>query len=426
MIRIRRDLLIAAAGLLLIAAAIVVGAELNARRVPIFAGAAPLFGDWLPHVGPGTVPAVLIAVLIVLFGQRLSSTMDWGRLLVAGYVSTVAWILALATVDGWQRGVAGRLSTKDEYLHEVPGVTDIPAMLRGFAARIPDFQPDSWTTHVSGHPPAALLVFLGLDRIGLGGGAAAAILVILVGALVTVAVPITIRELGSTDLARKAVPYLVLFPGAIWLGVSADGLFAGVVACGVAAFAAGAARDSWPWLLVSGLLLGSSLYLSYGMILAGAFPLAIAIHLRKFRPLLIAGFGVALVVAGFTVAGFAWWEGYDLVKLRYYQGIASDRPYAYWGWANLAAATLACGLAGLAGLGRLRKAPGALVWPVLAAVVAIVAADLSGLSKAEVERIWLPFTVWITASAALLPGRYWLAGQAVLALVVNHVVLTNW
>ncbi len=30
-------------------------------------------------------------------------------------------------------------------------------------------------------------------------------------------------------------------------------------------------------------------------------------------------------------------------------------------------------------------------------------ADLSMLSKAETERIWLPFTIWLTAAPALLP-----------------------
>jgi hypothetical protein len=65
----------------------------------------------------------------------------------------------------------------------------------------------------------------------------------------------------------------------------------------------------------------------------------------------------------------------------------------------------------------------------LAALTAILAADLSGLSKAEVERIWLPFAVWLTAGAALLPAptrRFWLIVQATTALLVNHLLLTTW
>ena len=57
------------------------------------------------------------------------------------------------------------------------------------------------------------------------------------------------------------------------------------------------------------------------------------------------------------------------------------------------------------------------------------AADLSGYSKAEVERIWLPFAVWLLAGAALIPPadrRTWLAAQAAGALTVNHLLLTTW
>ncbi len=64
-----------------------------------------------------------------------------------------------------------------------------------------------------------------------------------------------------------------------------------------------------------------------------------------------------------------------------------------------------------------------------AAAIAVLVADLFGLSKAEVERIWLPFAVWLIAGAGLLPARqarWWLAAQAVLALSINHVLLTTW
>jgi hypothetical protein len=62
-------------------------------------------------------------------------------------------------------------------------------------------------------------------------------------------------------------------------------------------------------------------------------------------------------------------------------------------------------------------------------LAAIVCADLSMLSKAEVERIWLPFTIWLTAAPALLPvrsHRLWLALSTAGALLVNTVMLTNW
>ena len=48
-------------------------------------------------------------------------------------------------------------------------------------------------------------------------------------------------------------------------------------------------------------------------------------------------------------------------------------------------------------------------------------------SKAETERIWLPFAVWLLAGTAKLDNRKrWLTAQAITALAVNHLVLTNW
>ncbi len=395
----------------------VVGKLLGADRT--FAGFPPLFAYWLPHVGIGTPLAVLVAVLVVAKGPELAARLPWRRALAVGYLTAVAWTLSLALVDGWDRGFAGRLTTSDEYLHEVPGVTDVGAMVRGFSARILDYQPDSWTTHVSGHPPGALLAFVGLDRIGLSGGAWAALLCVLVGALTAVAVPVTLRAWGNDETAARAVlPFAALFPGAVWIGVSADGLFAGVTACGIALLALGRP-------LLAGLLLGVGIFLSYGLVLVGVIALVVA--WRQWRLLAWAVLAAVVVVAAFALAGFWWLDGYHLVVDRYYQGIASSRVYYYWVWANLAAALLAAGLAPIAGLAAARRSPALQL--AVAGLVAILFADVSGLSKAEVERIWLPFTVWLTAATAFLPAtgrKPWLAVQAGTALAVNHLLLTNW
>ena len=141
------------------------------------------------------------------------------------------------------------------------------------------------------------------------------------------------------------------------------------------------------------------------------------------------------MVAAFAAAGFWWYEGYEQVTVRYYQegeyGLL--RPYEYWVWGNLAALLLVLGPAVVAGLRRAawrpRAVPHALLALAAAGLIAIAVADLSGLSKSEVERIWLPFAVWIVPLAALLPrpsARWWLLAQATLALVINHLLLTVW
>jgi hypothetical protein len=415
----RADLMVAGAGLGLVGAAVAVGWLLNRRHVPIHAAAAPLFADWLPHLGPGTPVAVVVAVLGVAYAPRAAARLRWSTLLIAAYLTAMAWTSSLALVDGWQRGLAGRLTSRPEYLHEVPRATDIPATLRGFAGRILDFQPDSWTTHTSGHPPGALLVFVWLDRVGLGGGGWAAVVCVLFGATAAVTVPVTVRAVRGEEAARACVPFLALFPGAVWMGVSADAVFTAVVAAGVALLVT-------PRLaLLGGVLLGFALYLSYGLV--GVALLALA-AVGGIRRLAVAAVGTAAVVTAFTVAGFWWLDGYHLVVIRYYQGIATQRPYAYWVWADVACLVLSAGPAAAPMLRRALTVPWRNRLPV-AALLAIVAADLSGLSKAEVERIWLPYAVWLLAAAHLLPAstrRWWLAAQAATALAVNHLVLTNW
>ncbi|GAA2645201.1 hypothetical protein GCM10010436_68210 [Paractinoplanes durhamensis] len=487
------------AALFLVAA--VTAGVLQVTGHPVHAGAAPLFAHWLPHVGPGTPLVAVVAFLTCRYGPDLAQRLRWRPLLAASYATAVAWTLSLALVDGWQRGVAGRLTTGPEYLTEVPGVTSIPAMVRGFSDRILDGQPDSWTTHVSGHPPGALLVFTVLDRLGLSGGAWAGLVCIAVGGLTAVAVPVTVRLLGSDRAGRAAVPFVALFPGAVWIGVSADGLFAGVVATGTALLAYGVVRRASPAAFAAGLLLGLGAYLSYGLVLMAVVAVtvvavALAGHRSGPRPSRRPGWhaaawataGVAVMAAAWTAAGFDWLTGYHLVTQRYYQGIAAHRPYAYWVWADLAILAVAAGPVAAAILRRaivtagagLRSAAGPpqslaagppqslAVWPPqssaagppqrfavrrprryaawpplrfaglagqgvwllpLAATAAILLADLSGYSKAEVERIWLPFTVWLMAGAALLPPttqRRWLIAQALVAVAVNHIVLTVW
>ncbi|MEU4623361.1 hypothetical protein AB0G04_25745 [Actinoplanes sp. NPDC023801] len=440
----RADLIAAGAAAGLFAVAAVIGGVLHLLGRPVHASTAPLFAHWLPHVGPGTPLALLTAVLVWWRGPDLAGRLAWRPLLALSYLCAVAWTLSLALIDGWQRGVASRLTTAHEYLHEVPGITDIPAMLSGFTERILDFQPDSWTTHVSGHPPGAVLVFVWLDRIGLGGGGWAGMLCVLAAALVAVAVPQTVRLLGTDDAARAVLPFVVLFPGAVWSGVSADGLFAGVTASGTALLACGVVRGRPAGAAAGGALLAFGCYLSYGLVLMA--PIAVMVVVLAGRHRRTAGWafaGAAPVVAAFTAAGFFWLTGYRLVIERYYQGIAADRAYGYWVWADLALVAVAAGPAAAVILRRAvpaaRRAaavPRSLAgnanatWLLVAAVAtAILAADLSGYSKAEVERIWLPFTVWLLSGAALIPSadrRTWLAAQAAVALTVNHLLLTHW
>ena len=65
----------------------------------------------------------------------------------------------------------------------------------------------------------------------------------------------------------------------------------------------------------------------------------------------------------------------------------------------------------------------------LAGVLTVLTADLSQMSKAEVERIWLPFVPWVLLGCALLPERWRRRGvwiQLTAALVIQHLLRTSW
>jgi hypothetical protein len=415
---------------LVVAVAAMAGRALLAGGVDIFLPFPPLLAEWLPHVGPGTPVAVVVAVLVVTRGPDLAGRLAWRPLLAVGYAAAVAWTVALALVDGWRRGVVERLASSQEYLHDVPRVTDVGAMLRTFADHILTDRPGFWTTHVGAHPPGALLTFVWLERLGFGGGGPAGLFVMLAGASAPVAVAIAVRALGAADLARRALPFGVLLPGAVWVGVSADGMFAAVLAWGVALLAVGCTgRGPRADLaaLAGGVLLGWCLYLSYGLVLGGLPALAVLVATRNVRAGALAAVGTLAVAGAFTASGFWWFTGFERVQVIYAASIASTRPYAYFVWANLAAVLFALGPAVVAGVRRAGALPARVALLAGAGLAAILLADLSGMSKGEVERIWLPFAVWLVIPCALLPrARYWLAAQAALALAVNHLLLTVW
>ena len=103
-------------------------------------------------------------------------------------------------------------------------------------------------------------------------------------------------------------------------------------------------------------MLGWGVFLSYGLMLMGLPALAVLVSasgwraaLRALGPAALAAVAVAVA---FAVAGFYWFDGYTLVQQRYWQGVAKDRPFQYWGWANLACVVCAIGLGSVAGISR--------------------------------------------------------------------------
>lgn len=407
----------------------------------------PLHGLWEPKwFGPGTLPAVVLALLSLRYAASLAERLPWRRLLLVSYAAGLAWMVSLALVDG-PSGLSRQLGNPYEYLREARSVTDVGTLLSTWSERMPIDSPDAFVTHVAGHPPAALLFFVGLVRVGLGGDLAAGVVVTLLAATTAVAVLVTLRALGEERFARSAAPVLVLAPSAVFMAVSFDAVIAATAAWGIACLALGAtARGRGrgtvgvvAWSVLAGLLLGTLVMFSWGMPLMGLLALAVLVAARSWVPLPVAALAALVVVLGFAVAGWSWWEVYPDLAQRYDEGIAKDRPITYWWWANLALTLISAGPFLAAGLGgfvarlaqwRERRAADRVPLLLVGAGVAMVAAaSISGMSKAEVERIWLPFMPWLLLSCAFLPPRLrtWGLGlQLLAAIVVQQLFYTTW
>jgi hypothetical protein len=259
-----------------------------------------------------------------------------------------------------------------------------------------------------------------------------------VAATTAVAVLVVLRTLGAEEAARRAAPFLVVGPAAIWQCVSADGVFGALAAWGLALLAIAAVRRSIPWALAAGLVLGWTVMSSYGLLLLGIPALVVLWLGRSWRPLVPAALAAAAVVLSFAAFGFHYWEAMDVLHDRYWDGIARKRPASYWLWGNLAALAFAAGPMVAAGLARAGASARSFATeartrvPLLLAgsgVAMTLVADLSRMSKAEVERIWLPFVPWLLVATALLPERWRRAGvvvQVVFALVVQHLLRPDW
>jgi hypothetical protein len=426
----------------------------------------PLHSIWTPKLfGPGTLPALVVGFLGFRYAVDLAARLPWRRLLLASYVASLAWMASLALVTG-EAGI-DKLDNGFEYLPTARAVDDVPAFLAEFVSRIPYASvdatgaSDNWPTHVAGHPPGATLFFVALVRLGLGDGVVAGAIVILLAATTAAAVLVAVRALGAEAGARRAAPFLVLSPTAIWMAVSADALFAALAAWGLAALAVAATAATTRRLVgfgvLSGVLLGSCMMVSYGLPLLGVLALAVLLAARSWRVLPVSFVAALVPVLLFVPFGFAWWEAYPVLTERYWDGLASDRPGAYWTWANLALLLYSGGLllgAGVAVLGwrlvawrRAARAgvvggsggpgvpgvPGGsdrvLLLLAAAGTIIVLIATSSQMSRAEVERIWLPFIPWITLSLALLPERWRRRGLAVpivSALLLEHLLYHSW
>lgn len=407
----------------LVVVAFVWGSVLN-RTAPQDLGAPPLFGHFGSRLSAGIVVICALAVVIVRWWGRVALHLRWRPLLAVTWASTLAWTLALNTISGFHQ-LAAPISDRFEYRTAVSSVGTPVRFLATFVTRLPRYP-----IHVQGHPPAMVLVLWALQQIGFGAPGWEATVVIAAGTSSVVAALLVCRSVGGEASARRALPFLILAPMALWIATSADALFLGVSAWGLALFVLAVKRAGGAGQVLAiagGSLFGISLLLSYGVLALAIVPLTVGIRTRVFRKATLF-FGAALVMLGLVwAAGFSWWDGLEATRKLYSSGIAEHRSYLFFILADLAAFAIVIGPAGAAGLATLRNK---WLWVIVGAtVIAVVLSDLSGYSKGEVERIWLPFAPWILIATSELPdlsATALLSLQAVVGIAIAIGVRTAW
>ncbi|MDQ3729911.1 MAG: hypothetical protein M3355_10025, partial [Actinomycetota bacterium] len=400
--------------------------HLNNDGVEIMLEAPPLYGEWVTRLDAGVLWSIVLAVVVVAGAPWVVRNASWRSLLVAVALLGFVWPLALALIDGTEE-ISEPLLVSTQYILAVPQVGDPGEFLSNFVENI-----DDYPAHVRAHPPGMVLSLWGLDQVGLGGEWAAAFVILAIAATAAPAALIALRALSGEESARRAAPYLVLVPAGLTIATTADALFMAVGAwavCAVVLGIVGSGRRSDALAFVGGLLFGVTIFLNYGLVLLALIPLLVALVRHRVRPIVIASAGGLVVILAFLAAGFWWLDGLNVTRREYSQSIASTRPYEYFVVNNLAAFALIMGPVAAVAMVKLRdKAAWLLVGGGLAA---ILVADLTGLSKAEVERIWLPFLPWILLATAALPAatawmRSTLAVQALVAIAVGVHVETLW
>ncbi len=416
------------------------GRALQRAQPAVFLGAAPLVGQnfrhgWDWRFGIGLVGAAVVGAVVAAAcwrGWWWTVRLRWVALCSALLAMLFATSLALTDgADGLLHGV----TDKSEYLVNLkitpPAVRFVETFIRGI---------DRYSVHVRGHPPGFVLVLKFLGAVGLGGAWPVALMSVFATGVLAAAVLVAVRATAGDAWMRRSAPFLIVAPYAIWMVTSADAVFTAVGALGIAAAAEGVRRPRAQAIglgMVSGLLLGSLLYLTYlgAVLLIVPMVLVVAAFVRRDPGALwttaSAVVGALIVVGAFKLAGFWWFDGVARTKGEYLDGSARYRVWSYFSIGNIGAALFAIGPATIAGLSKLRSRP---MWLLVgSSLAALAVSHLSQYTKAEVERIWLLFYPFLVIAGAGLMSRAsrrwgtaWVAVQASSAIVLQAALVSKW
>jgi hypothetical protein len=400
-------------------------------RTDLHLGVIPFHGGLGFGAGPGTPAAVALGTVLVVALPVLAARLRIAALAAVAWAATAAWAVAVATQQAWS-DLSYPLRTRWDYWQALPAARQLgpQQLLATYVERL-----GSYPVHVQGHPPGMVVMLWALDAAGLHGTGWAAAAIVAVGATTPAGVLLAVHWWGAEDAARQALPFLVLSPAVLFVATVGDGVFAAAASWTIALLVLATRRRGRAAVVaagVAGALGALGLHLTYGLVPLLVTVGAVAVG-RARRPGLLVpvAAGAAAVTVPFLAAGFRWWDGLSATRHWYAVGAAAERPYAFFVVANLIAFALMLGPAVVAALAR--RLPADVAALVGAGIAAVAVSDLSGLSKGEVERIWLPMLPWVTLAVAGLVRRSspsqlrrWLGAGAAFTLVLQILVAWPW
>jgi methylthioxylose transferase len=418
--------------LVIVVVARVVGiAYVRARDTPLAVDAVPWVGRW--SFDTSFLPEVLLAsaagAFLAWWWPAAAIRHSWRGVLgsVAVLSPALTFLLVRASPTWWR----WRSIELGYGMHTTLVSADGPA---SYLATYVEHQPDLGG-HLRAHPPGFVLLLWALEQIGLRGTGFHLALMLVSGAVASIAALVALRAVAGERAARAAAPFVALGPVLVWR-TNADVVFGGIALAGVAcAIVAACDRDRERPVLAAcgGALFAGALMCTYGVVLLAVPIVVVAVRAGAWRSLAITAGASMLGLAAFQMWGFSWVAGLLETRVQYRNSLSHARGYAYWLLGNAATFAVLIGPATVAALGRVRGSVRVLV---LAGLACPILAGLSGMSSAETERIWQPFVplaLLACASLWLVHDRFdmacarrWLALQVGVTLVFQAGLQSPW
>jgi methylthioxylose transferase len=237
------------------------------------------------------------------------------------------------------------------------------------------------------------------------------------------------RVLGDERRGRLAAVLTAFSPALLLFGVtSVDYAFAAlgmIAACLLV-------RDGWPALIAGSIAAAFASFFSWLLLGIPAWAAVVTLRRRGLTraaalSLAVASAVVLLNAALFVIYGYNPFTALSATAGFYSHGIATIRPYAFWLFGSPAAWAVMLGLPVFWFMLRSLRTRDAAT---IAICTLVLVASVIGLTKAETERIWLPFVpLACVAAAAVLPTRrlHLLLGfLAFQALAIELLFFTTW